>query len=246
MRASTVIERAGIALFDTKHVRWTQPELIGYINDAQRQIVTLRPDSNSVVASLLLTPGTRQQLPVTRGNDPNGTTTPPGLRLLRVNRNMGVDGQTPGRAVREYSSAVLDNEIPDWQTMSATAVEGFIYDTVTPTTFYVYPGAPPLGTVYVEAAYSGMPAAVVSGASGVPTPASDDLDLPDQYLAPVIDYVLARCYAKDAAYAGDTARAQAHMQAFSSTLGVSLKLGEIASSPQKAQPTPAATQDNVR
>lgn len=238
MKASEIIGRVGIALNDVQRVRWTLAELVNYINDGQRQIVMLLPDANAVTASIKLDVGTRQRIPATAGTDPNGVAVVPGIRLLRLTRNMGVDGMTPGRAIRETSRAALDNELPDWhaETPSLT-VQNFVYDNVAPKQFHVYP--PAQADVYVEAIYSGIPKTVEVDQSGV-TAGTDDLDLPDEYLSPLVDYVLARCYAKDAEFAGNTARATAYMQTFSTTIGMSKELGGAASAPQAATPTPAA------
>ncbi len=240
MEATAVIERVGLALNDVQHVRWTLPELANYINDGQRQIVMLLPDANAVTASIKLRPGTRQVIPVTAGTDPNGATVLPGIRLLRLTRNMGSDGMTAGRAVRETSRAALDNELPDWHSEAASAtVQNVVYDNAAPKQFSVYPPVPAQPDVYVEAIYSGIPTSVEVDQNG-PTATTDTLDLPDEYLAPLVDYVLARCYAKDAEFAGNTARAAAHMQTFSTTIGMSKELGGAASAPQTATPTPAA------
>ena len=40
-----LIDRAETVLQDTTNTRWAQAELLGYLNDAQREIVMQRPDA---------------------------------------------------------------------------------------------------------------------------------------------------------------------------------------------------------
>lgn len=200
MLASDIITRAGRLLFDPTHVRWTVDELIDYINDAQRQIVLLVPDANSRNESIQLQAGTRQPMP-------NNS-----IRLLRLTRNMGADGETPGRVIYPTVRTALDSEIPDWHTSTDTTVEHYIYDPeVDRTHFYVYPGVGGQ-QVHVEIVYSVVPA--TANAAG------DELELADQYISPIVDWVLYRCWAKDADYAGNPQRAQTHEQSFYQQLGI--------------------------
>lgn len=218
MIASDILNRASRTLFDLTNVRWPEPELLDYISDAQLSIVMHRPDANAVNAAVTLVPGSRQTLPVG------------GIRFLRAVRNMG-SGSTPGRAIRECSRVALDNEMPDWHYANpATVIEHYIFDNIDPRHFYVFPAA--ASAVSIEIIYSATPPPVTSP--------SQALTLPDHYLNPVYDWVLYRCYAKDASYAGNMARAQHHLQAFASALGVTMDIEWRAASAQMATPTPAA------
>lgn len=241
MLASEIIRRASTALFDATNVRWSQGELVDYINDGQRQIILLRPDANSVTASLKLVAGSKQSIPTTEGTDPNGVPTPKGVRFLRAVRNMGSDGKTPGRAIRECSRVALDNEVPDWHFANPSpTVQHYIFDNVAPRNFYVYPAIPSGGNVYAEIVYSGLPVTVLKNADGSPTSATDLLTLPDQYINALLDFVLARCYAKDASYAGNMQRAQVHIESFGNSLQVTMSTEFLAAAAQQATPTPAA------
>lgn len=224
MLASDIITRAASTLADTGNIRWPVAEHLNHINDAMREIVLVRPDAYSVTANLTLAGGTKQSI---------AALTPKPLRFLRAVRNMNVNngGVLSGRAVREGSREVLDNELPDWHLASPAAViQHFVFDNVTPTTFYVYPPANP-GAV-VEVVYSALPPAVSA--------AGETLALGDQYLAPLLDLVLYRCFSKDASYAGNMQRAQAHLQSASVALGVKMQAEFMAAASQLASPTPAA------
>lgn len=235
MLASDIITRASTTLFDTTGVRWAQPEMLNNITDAMRQIVLLRPDANSITASVQLVTGTKQAIPNgSSTQDPAGVSTPAGIRFLRATRNMGADGKTPGKAIRECSRVALDNEIPDWHTATPTAllVQHTIFDNIAPRTFYVYPGIANGSTPYIELVYAGLPAVV--------TAADQVLSLSDDYINSVLDWVLFRCYAKDASYAGNMQRAQTHYSAFADSLQVTMSADFMAAAGQQATPTPAS------
>lgn len=190
-------------MLDVSRVRWTDAELIDYINDAQRQIVVHRPDANARNVSVALAAGTKQALPAG------------GVRFLRAVRNMGALGNKPGRSIRETTREALDSERVDWHSEAPNAdgsVTHLAFDPVNPKTYYVYPQAK--AGVQIEIVYSALPTVVV----GI----NDALALDDIYINPVIDWVLYRSYSKDADYAGNMGRALQHMQSFATELGVEM------------------------
>ncbi|MBO9430621.1 DUF6682 family protein [Sulfitobacter sp. R18_1] len=193
-----VLDSASITLQDASHVRWPQAELHGYLNDGLREIVTLKPNAVSKTVNLELEEGTLQTLP------------PEYTILSRVSRNM-VDANTGGMAIRRLDSrSIMDSHIPGWQDPSkiphSKTVVHVIHDIADPNVFYVAPGND--GTGMIEA---------VVGAYPTPSPGgsyNDDVDVPDIYKNPLVNYVLYRAYAKDARLAGSAARAQAHFELF--------------------------------
>ena len=204
-----VTDRAARILQDNTNVRWTLQELIDYTGDAQYVIAILRPDASSKNVPLQLVGGTRQSIPAD------------GIRLLRLNRNLGNNGVTPGRSIRPCQRESLDNEVPNWHTDTpSTIVEHVIFDNIDPTHFYVFPcvmGITGLAaSIYVEAVYNAVPTR--------PTSVSSLLALQDQYLPVILDYVLHRAYQKDAAYAGNMQRASMHLQNFANALQISMKI----------------------
>lgn len=207
MKVSDIITRVGRQLSDPDHVRWTVPELFDYIDDAQRQIVLIAPDANSRVEVFELAEGTKQSLPADA------------IRLLRVIRNMGDDGQTPGQIIQPTLRSTLDADIPLWHTAQGQVVEKFIYDPdASRTTFYVYPAT----AGYVELAYSIVPAALSR-----PEDLEEVLELPDQYINPIVDWVLCRCFGKDSDYGGNAARSQMHESRFYQQLGGKSQVADL-------------------
>jgi len=221
LTGTALLTRIRNVLQDTTNVRWTDSELRDYINDAQREIVNLRPESSSTTANLALVAGTKQTLPTA------------GLRLINVVRNMSSEAAnaTGARAVRLVDSDILDTQEPDWHdpTVSGDAahvsvVKHFIFDEDSPRTFYVYPGVlvTNASACFVEIIYSTSPTDLSANSSV--------LFIDDIYGNAVIDYVLFRAYLKDAEFAGNAQRANNHFQLFATSVGVGGQV-QLATSP---------------
>lgn len=209
--ASSIFAKVVKILLDDTNVRWTPEELLGWLNSGQREVVLLKPNSLTKNESVSLVAGTKQTIP------------PTGLVLIDVIRNMGANGTTPGRAVTGIARDVLDTVIPDWHSSAADAVaKHFVYDVRDPKSFYLYPPQPASTTQKMEIVYSVSPQDL--GDDG------DAIAIDDIYEGALIDYVLYRAYSKDAEFAGNSARALGHYQAFQSALGIKLK-GEAGITP---------------
>lgn len=197
--ASVIIGRAATVLRDQGYTRWTQPELLGWLNDGQNAIVLQKPDACVVNASLKLTAGTKQTIPAN------------GVALVDVVRNMGTDGTTPGNVIRLVDRAALDARRPGWHSETpATAVKHFTFSDADPKHFYVYP--PSDGNGYVEAIHSASP-----------TPCADTnatIAVDDVYQGALQDYILFRAYSKDADSAVNAQKALAYNNLFRASLGL--------------------------
>lgn len=201
--ASTIVDRAGTILQDTTSVRWPVAELVKWFNDAQREVVLLKPEASVTNTTLSLTQlSTKQSLPSV------------GIRLIDVIRNMGSAGSTPGSAIRLVMREIMDSQRPNWHTETAASVKHFMFDSRDPKNFYVYPA--PSAALYVELIYSVAPTEVTESAGA----AVGNLALDDVYANCILDYILYRAYSKDSEYAGNANRASAHYQAFSNSVGV--------------------------
>lgn len=215
----SIVDRARRILQDTTAggTRWLDAEMLDWINDAQREIVLLKPNSYSAVEDLTLITGTKQVLPAE------------GLLLLTVVRNVS------GKAVRRVDRNILDSENPDWHTATPSAVvEHYIFDEDSPETFWVYP--PQSGTPgSVEVIYSKAPADLGSLAATI--------TLNDIYMNVILDYILYRAYSKDTDYAGNQTRAANHYNGFNNSLGVKSQQ-EMTSSPNLNVSTSRANGSN--
>ena len=204
---NSILDKAGVVINDNLKVRWPAPELVDWINDAQREIVMLKPEASMANLSMLLTASsTKQSIPTT------------GIQFIDIVRNTGAAGTTPGKSIKIIPRELLDAQVPNWHTDANTAgyVQRYTYDPRDPKHFYVYPQAPAT-TWYVEAVYSVAPATIVYDlVTGVSTPATISLD--DIYANMILNYVLYRCFSKDATYAGNAGIASACYQLFTSGL----------------------------
>lgn len=190
---SDIISRARLQLMDDTGIRWTDLELVAYINDAQREIVLYKPDAVTRNEDLSLAEGTKQALPEAS------------IRLLTVVRN---NTPTSKRSIRAVSRETLDRFKPYWHDVDATAeVEHFVFDEMDQQHFYVYP--PSDGTGTVEILYTRHPDQVTD---------FDDLEVADAYANVVLDYVLYRAFAKDGSVASEAQRSLGHYQAFMNAL----------------------------
>ena len=213
---TNIVNRARKILQDTTTggTRWLDAELLDWINDAQREVVLLKPNAYSTVEDLTLIAGTRQSLPAS------------GLLLLSLVRN------TSGRAVRRVDRNILDSENPVWHSSTASAtVEHYVFDEDSPTTFWVFPPQPNSGFGVVELIMSTAPADL--GSLGAV------ITLNDIYANVILDYLLYRAYSKDTDYAGNGQRAANHYQAFNNSLGVRSQI-DFTSSPNANKSTDRA------
>ncbi|TDN70413.1 DUF6682 family protein [Paraburkholderia sp. BL10I2N1] len=222
---TAIINKAATQLLDTANTRWTRTELLGWLNDAQRQVVLMQPNSNSTTVAVRLVAGTRQAIPVD------------GWLLLDIYRNMGTNGATPGRVVRIVSRQLIDAQMPTWHASAASSTaQNYVYDIQDQTAFYVYP--PSDGTGYVEVNYSRVPADLTTEASTIAV--NDVLE------TTLLDYVLFRANSKDAEYAPGFQLAQGYWTAFTAALGAKDKAETTNNvnqtlGPAKGQPEPGAT-----
>lgn len=175
--AGDIVDRAALLLFDETGVRWTPTELLGYLSDAQREIVKLDPSANSRNDVVQLEPGTRQSIPAH------------GMTLIKCIRMMGTDGQTPGRAVRQIDAETIDATRPNWHTEAPAAeAKHWMFDNRDPAHFYVTPPQPDPAH-HMEILYAATPGEVSA--------VGDVIELGDHYQTPILYFILARALMKD-------------------------------------------------
>jgi hypothetical protein len=212
MLASALITGVSLALQDSSNIRWTQAELLFYLNQGQKEIAAFKPNASVTNASVQLVQGTKQALP-------SG-----GLILIEVTRNMGVGGATPGDAIRLVSRGVLDAQVPGWHSATASAtVKNYTYSPADPTRFYVYPPQPGSPT-YVEIVYGKMPEDLDDYV--------DPINVDDVYAPALHNYMLFRAYSKDSEFAANSQLAAAHYTMFMQQLTGKVQ-GETAVAPTK-------------
>lgn len=200
--ASVLVDRVLELLQDEKGIVWTSGQVLGWLNDAQIHIHAERPDASVDNHSLKMIKGTRQLSP--------------GTRLMGVTRNMGVDGLTPGSAIRLVERGIKDDFSPDWHNDAASLiVKEYVYDARSPDELYVWPPVDDSADVYIEVLETVVPASIPSS--------SDPITLDDTYSAIMVEWALYRCLSRDSEENPNFQRAEQHHQNFFNMLGVKLK-----------------------
>jgi hypothetical protein len=189
--AQSIVDKAQIILQDTTAIRWAEAELLGWLNDGQREIATLRPDSTNVQTTLTTVAGAKQTLPT------NATA------LVEVLRTVG------GAAIRKEALELMDTQRPGWYSDAAAAAKHFMYDPRTPRVFHIWP--PSAGGAPVEVKYQSVPVDVTLAQA---------ISLGDEFVNALLDYVLFRAYQKDADFSPNDARVIGARQSFENTLGL--------------------------
>lgn len=208
---SDVIQRCGYLLQDEEHVRWTQAELISWINEAVIATINLRPAAGVRDAVLSLQRGARQVLESSVA------------QLVDVSHSMAPDGVTPTRAVSRTDRSALDLLAPTWMAKTpGSEVRQFMYDDRNPNVFYVYP--PVVDGAKVRAALAAIPDPVET--------ADEIMPLRIEYADAIVNYVCYRAMAKDAEIANGQIAA-AFYSAFQGALGAEAN-GAATTSPNGA------------
>jgi len=168
MKASVLAGRLSTMLHDTNRVRWTEAMLLGFISDAQRALVGIRPDTNPIIADITLVQGqTVQQIPANGG------------QLLDVLCNV-VDG-VAGESVTLTTKDALDTTNRSWHSADpVTVVYNFAYDEDVPQHFFVTP--PPPAGLGLRIKYSKIPDEVTS--------LDDDLEVSDIHMPTLYMYCM--------------------------------------------------------
>jgi len=202
-RAKRILQERG------EGIRWTDSELIGWLNEAYVAVAVERPDAHSTVGTISLSAGARQQLPAG------------GLRL------MDVLASASGRAVRPTTQRMLATMRPTWQSETASEEpEFFVPDDRHPTEFWVYP--PATEGASVKASYVTTPEQHAT--DSLASVETDPVSVSDRYATALLDFTLYRAFAKDAESPANLNRSQGHYQAFANAVSGKGR-GDVLTSP---------------
>jgi hypothetical protein len=194
IKAQQVITKARRLLVDLGADRWADPDLLGWLNSGQREIVMLKPNSNTAYVTTQLVAGTVQSIT--------------GVEFIEVIKNMGQFGNTPGPAVQPLNQNILDGLHPGWHTMAPSInVKYYMPNKKIPKQFMVHPPQPAIPG-YVQILQAQYPGEI-------------ELDgniLDDIYETPLIDYIVARAFGEDTEVS-DFNKSSNYMQRFTTALG---------------------------
>lgn len=213
MKGQDIVSRARLVLQDAAATRWGDTELALWINDGCKYIAVQRPDSCAVNQMMALVAGSKQSI---------AALTPNGVRLLDVVRTAA------GRAITLADRQELDTYSPTWHADTAGPTENYVFDNRDPKTFYVWP--PASAGAQIEVIYSRVPQEIAVSDLG-----STVLSLDDLYADALLNYVLFRCYAKDAEATHNADLASLYLQACNSALGIKTS-ADAAASPDLNSP----------
>lgn len=208
-----VLYRASSQLLDLspQFTRWTERELVNWLNDAQRAIAKYLPSSCARVDAIRLKAGTKQSIElIAQGDvipgDGSAATAVRGNMVQDVIRNLGVNGSTPGRVVRRVDRESLDQSDPNWHTATAkTPVSQWSFDPRTPRVFYVVPPVPATSSWWLEVSYLANPADIPNPGNeyGMDGASTTVISIDDKHVDDILNYMLARAHMKDAEFAGN-------------------------------------------
>lgn len=200
-----ITRRMGNLMNDSDHIRWTDNELFDWINDGATAIVNARPMANANIETVTLVAGAEQNIDC--------------VEVLDIVRNTG------GAAISRTDRFLLDTYDPDWYTGTEVAVlQHYTFDERERDQVYVYP--PAIVDTQVEALLSKIPTAITS--------TSDNLELKEDHINSLVNYILFRCYSKDDEVGNGQAAAN-YYQAFMQSIGMKTEMSG-AVSPNRADP----------
>lgn len=206
--------------------RWSDVELIDYINAAGRQIVSIVPEANLVTTILSITNSIAKQALPTGG-----------IKFVKVLNNVSeADGTTIEGPVRQVEKDALDSYDPNWEhdtalkTLAASSnfFDHFCHDPRDKKAFYLYP--PASGTAYANVQYSAVPTAMVA--------VGDTIPLGDEYLEAYSAYTTYRALTKESRDSLPASYRQELYNNFLTALGQKLQ-GDTRVSPEQNMPPEA-------
>lgn len=186
--AQSIVLEAQTALQDLTGTRWPASELVRYINEAQRELTTKRPDAVAVAATLTCVAGPKQTLPST------------------AQTLIDVAGNATGarRAVTKIDRVLLEAQSRDWMSARPTTpVLHFMHNLAEPRAIYVYPPAVAGTVLDVVVANYPTDIAAPTAPGKLATTVSGNLSVPDEWAPFIRNFCLFRAYSKDAEFGGN-------------------------------------------
>lgn len=221
-----VLDEVRFTIHDTNAstYRWTDAELLDYVNAAGRQIVALVPEAN-IVETIQTVTNTiaKQALPAG------------GIKFIKVLNNVSVtNGTTVEGPVRQVEKDALDSYDPNWEhdttikTLAASVnfFDHYCHDPRDKKAYYLYP--PASASAYANIQYSAIPTAM--------TAVGDTIPIADEYLEAYYAYVTYRALTKESRDTLPGAFRQDLWNNFLSALGQKLQADHRVSPEQNAPP----------
>ena len=188
----SILNRTAILLNDLEYERWTEQELLGWLNDGQKAIATApATDAYVIRGNVTAVAGSVQSLP----SD--------GIRLVDVVKNSN------GAPVLQSDYATADILGGAWRAGTTGPAENYFFDERNPKQFEVYP--PQAGGETIEIVYGAKPATI-----GI----NDNILIDDLYSDALVNYITYRALSKDTEDASpELGRATAFFRAYLQATG---------------------------
>ena len=207
MKAGIVLDAVRRLLTDKASTRWSDPDLLVWLNMGQRSIAGLIPSAASKRATIALVAGIEQSIPAADG-----------VRLLSVLHNIQAD-DTMGRVVTVSTRAEMNDIRVSWPaTSQADVIRHYVYDDDQPKIFEVWP--PANAGVKLRIVYAALPVDCANREA--------DLGIDAIYDGALADYVCFRCYMEDSEDPADGQKAANHLAAYQQALGVKAETDQAA------------------
>lgn len=174
MTPTDIIDTARVLLNDSAKTRWSDAELLTYVNDALDAAYTLAPRLFYVVGEVNCIENETLQRVCLSGAG----------QIIDVIRVKG------GNALRPMDKTTLDASFPGWHQAASGPAKQWQRLADDPVRFFIYPKAP--ASQVLEVLYLPSP-----GEYGL----LDVLPLPNAYKPALQDFVMFRAHSKDAEYA---------------------------------------------
>lgn len=215
---------------DTNNLRWTDAEMLRYVNAGQRQIVQFVPEANIIEALTTISADSdsRQTLPAD------------GVKFIKVAASHDNTNTQRGPAITQVDIDALDSLMPDWQygrtewprvpnitdVHSGVYFEHYMHDPREPKVYFLYPIPPTSGTIKIYLVYSQLPADLSA--------LSNTFALGDEYQNAMVEYIQYRALSKDGRYGGGVELRRELWNNFRQALGLKIE--------QEARVGPGASQ----
>jgi hypothetical protein len=187
--------------------RYSDADLLGYVNQTLKRMVMLRPDLFSSIEDISTTANSVLQ------SLPTGA-----VRLVEIFRVKN------GRAMTEVSRDMLDQSDPDWTIAPAGTPVNYVRHVRNPTRYYLYP--PPTNNLQLVGEYVKTPPTYTINQSITV--------LPDAYLPSLIDGTVFLAESIDNEHVS-SGRAKLFQDSFVQSLGVSLQSRTITDTEEGGQ-----------
>ena len=195
-----VVDFARRRVLDTRTThRYTDQDFIDGLNQGISTMLEMKPILFASVEPLTLAEGILQDASTI------------GDEFMSATRNLGVDGTTPGGAIRPVSRMALDTADPGWASATPAGEVDHVAPVVeTRTQFYVYPPQPaPPHTIEV----------VVAVHPGVYTAVGETVAVADRYLPALANFAASFVLMADDESPATDAKAQRLYQVFVALVG---------------------------